>query len=75
MRNWFVNKVLMLVLMLIVVSVTKGCARMTVSSGAIDRAYCASFQPMWWSDKDTDESIEQAKAHNAVGVKLCGWRG
>jgi hypothetical protein len=29
---------------------------------------------MRWSDNDTDETIRQAKAHNAVGKRLCGWR-
>lgn len=37
-------------------------------------AFCDVEQPIRWSDADSDETIVQAKAHNATGVKLCGWR-
>jgi hypothetical protein len=30
-------------------------------------------QPIHWSQKDTPETVEQIKEHNAIGVKLCGW--
>jgi hypothetical protein len=44
------------------------------SSASID-AFCEQFKPIAWTVTDTDETIRQAKEHNAVGVKLCGWRG
>ena len=50
-----------------------GCVTTTGLNGATS-VYCASAKPMRWSDNDTDETIRQAKAHNAVGKRLCGWR-
>ncbi|MBB3771501.1 hypothetical protein FHS55_002100 [Angulomicrobium tetraedrale] len=38
------------------------------------KAVCDSFRPVLWSDADTDETIRQAKANNAVGRAICGWR-
>lgn len=40
-----------------------------------ERALCEAFRPVLWSVKDTEETIRQAKEHNAVGVKVCGWKG
>ena len=60
-------------LMLIVAMQTlSGCATTTGSNGATS-VFCASAKPIQWDDADTDETIRQAKAHNAVGKKLCGW--
>lgn len=50
-----------------------GCAT-TTGSGGTD-VFCQSSQPLRWSVADSDETIRQAKAHNAVGKRLCGWRG
>jgi hypothetical protein len=52
------------------------CTTTTASSGrtsAAPPAFCLIAQPIYWSDHDTPETIRQAKAHNAVGKKLCGW--
>lgn len=49
-----------------------GCATTTPSGGA--KVYCGAAAPIRWSASDTDETIRQAKAHNAVGRTLCGWR-
>jgi hypothetical protein len=38
-------------------------------------SFCAVAKPILWSARDTDETIVQAKEHNAVGIKLCGWGG
>lgn len=35
--------------------------------------FCAVAKPIYWSSKDTDDTIAQAKEHNAVGKALCGW--
>jgi hypothetical protein len=31
------------------------------------------FQPIYWSARDTQKSVEQIKEHNAVGKAVCGW--
>lgn len=36
--------------------------------------FCLLAKPFYWSAKDTDETIKQAKEHNAVGAKLCNWK-
>ena len=61
-------------LMLIAAMLTlAGCAT-TTGSGGTD-VFCRSAQPIRWSVTDSDDTIRDAKAHNAVGVRLCGWRG
>lgn len=46
----------------------------TTGSGGTEIA-CRSFQPFDWSKEDTLHTQKQARGHNAVGVRLCGWRG
>jgi hypothetical protein len=36
--------------------------------------FCQSMHPFYWSSKDTDVSIQQAKDINAIGVDACGWK-
>lgn len=52
---------------------TAGCA--TTTPSAATRGACGAFRPISWAQADTDPTIRQVKAHNAVGRKLCGWRG
>lgn len=47
-----------------------GCAT-TTGSVATDVS-CEAFEPILWSEKDTDETIRQIREHNAVWVALCG---
>lgn len=49
-----------------------GCASLMASSGPTD-TFCLIALPIYWSGKDTDDTIAQAKAHNAVGKTLCRW--
>lgn len=54
-----------------------GCAS-TKGSGATDPlpgadTFCRVAKPISWSSRDTDETIREVKAHNAVGKALCGW--
>lgn len=49
-----------------------GCA--TTGGGETRSALCDQFRPIRWSSQDTDQTIAEAKGHNAVGKKLCGWR-
>jgi hypothetical protein len=50
---------------------------MTVSSAPTKsttaKVACQSFQAIYWSAKDTKQTVAQIKEHNAVGVKVCGW--
>ena len=49
------------------------CAKMTgigVPVRFLDTS-CEAFRPIEWSEDDTDETIRQAKAHNAAWGKLC----
>jgi hypothetical protein len=35
---------------------------------------CTAFKPITYSrSKDTRETVRQIVAHNAVGVRVCGW--
>lgn len=37
---------------------------------------CESFGPLYWSKKDTPQTVAQIKEHNAVGEKIClDWGG
>lgn len=49
-----------------------GCVT-TTGSVATDptTAICASFRPITWSSRDTDETIKQVKAHNSVYLAIC----
>ncbi len=35
--------------------------------------FCDGAKPIYWSSKDTNQTIWAAKAHNAVGKQACGW--
>jgi hypothetical protein len=45
----------------------------TGSSVPTDRVACRSFEPIYWSGKDTPKTIAQVKEHNAAGKAVCGW--
>lgn len=60
-----------------------GCVSRTSSPAATDplsqpevkpsvSSYCAVAKPIFWSLKDTDETIRQVKGHNAAWKALCG---
>lgn len=49
-----------------------GCA--TTTGGGGTEVFCRAAVPLRWSAADTEETIRQAKAHNAVGRALCHWR-
>lgn len=55
--------------------ILNGCAT-TTGSAAIEPGadtFCRISRPISWSQSDTDQTIREVKAHNAVGVRLCGW--
>ena len=47
-----------------------GCVTTTGSAGN-DAVACAAFEPIRWSANDTDETIRQAKEHNAAWRAVC----
>lgn len=55
--------------------ILSACAT-TTGSDAIEpirgaETFCSVAQPIMWSVNDTDETLRQVKAHNAVWVRLC----
>jgi len=61
--------------LLTLATLATGCAATTAGVATESgRAICDQFRPIAWSARDTDETIRAAKAHNAVGVRICGWR-
>jgi len=74
MRRIFSNGLMRLGLLLIALSALTACVQ-TTGSSATEKALCRSFRPILWSGGDTDRTIHEVKAHNAVGVALCGWKG
>lgn len=52
--------------------ILSGCA--TTTDGGGTEVFCRAAVPLRWSASDTEETIRQAKAHNAVGRALCHWR-
>jgi hypothetical protein len=47
-----------------------GIERQSRSSAPVELA-CGAFRPITWSTSDTDLTIRQLKAHDAVYVALC----
>lgn len=36
---------------------------------------CAALSPIYWSKGDTRETQDQVTEFNAVGARVCGWKG
>lgn len=53
------------------------CGTTTASVAPIEippsTGFCLVAQPIYWSPSDTDRTIAQVKALNALGKSLCGW--
>ena len=50
--------------------VLAACGTMTGSGGT--SVPCGAFEPIRWSQADTDETIAQVKGHNAAWKAVCG---
>jgi outer membrane biogenesis lipoprotein LolB len=52
-----------------------GCMTTTGLNAPISQqaTFCATAKPIYWSDKDSDGTIWEAKEHNRIGKELCGW--
>lgn len=54
-----------------------GCASTRIGTEGIAAFYCGTetkpgaYVPVRWSQRDTDETIAQTKANNAVWVEVC----
>ena len=56
-------------------AILPACSTTTVSSAKTDsvRVSCQSFEPIYWSAKDSAKTVAQVKEHNAAGKAICGW--
>ncbi|OCC01853.1 hypothetical protein BA190_26945 [Labrys sp. WJW] len=69
-------------MLLLATPLLAGCSSLTASGGIDDAAVhrtailaaCGSFEPIRYSGRDTEETQRQARAHNAAGVAICGWK-
>lgn len=54
--------------------ILSACASTTpLSVPSEHAAFCDIAKPIGWNKQDTDRTIIAIKAHNAVGMKFCGW--
>lgn len=67
-----------LALLLSVMLPLTACESLTASGGTdlppeVDPALvaCKAFAPIYWSERDTDETIFAVKAHNAAWLAIC----
>lgn len=72
------NKYVILLLAILLHTLT-GCVTQTSLNASKQTALqgyrgviCNAFQPIRWDKLDTDETITQVKAHNAVWLDICG---
>ena len=53
-----------------------GCQTLGINSSAIKHAsFCALAEPILYSKADTELTKKQVRELNAIGKKLCGWKG
>jgi len=62
------------VLLLTLLPILTGCATTTASVGT-DAVACSAFEPIRWSERDTEETIRQVKEHSAVWKAICSGAG
>lgn len=61
-------RTLLVLMTMTAIAGTSGC------SAVMAPVYCQVSEPITWSTRDTVETKEQVKAHNAVYKSLCGSR-
>jgi hypothetical protein len=66
----FSRRALHVALLLTPLLILPGCVTTTGSAGN-DAVACSAFEPIHWSAKDTDDTIRQAKEHNAAWRAVC----
>jgi len=67
----FARRMMRAALLLMPLLILAGCATTTASVGT-DAVACSAFEPIRWSNQDTDDTIRQVKEHNAAWGALCG---
>lgn len=60
-----------LMLICVATSMLAGCTLSPTPMGGADVVFCKADKLITWSQKDTDETIGQVKAHNSVHRALC----
>ena len=57
----------------VAISGLAGCSTLmpSASKQASTTFYCEAYQPVLWSKADTDDTIRQTKANNAVYKTIC----
>jgi len=60
-------------LSVLILAATPSMCQTTTGSGGSELTFCGGARPIYWSSKDTTETIGQVKEHNAVGKVACGW--
>jgi hypothetical protein len=55
---------------LMLLPILAGCAT-TMASVGTDAVACSAFEPIRWSERDTEETIRQVKGHNAAWKAIC----
>lgn len=66
----FARRVMCAALLPMPLLILAGCATTTASVGT-DAIACSAFEPIRWSNKDTDDTIRQVKEHNAAWAEIC----
>ena len=72
------RKLTRLALLCVLGATLTACESLTASGGTdlppeVDPALvaCKAFAPIYWSERDTDETILAVKAHNAAWLAIC----
>lgn len=62
-----------LLLMLLLVTLIASCETMGLSEKTSNGGllFCDGYEPLYWHEKDTKKTIEQAKRNNAVYLSEC----
>lgn len=56
---------------LLAILILTGCATTTATGGRTDAVACSAFEPIRWSRRDTDPTIQAVKEHNAAWTAVC----
>jgi hypothetical protein len=70
MRSILSAKRAMRAALLPLLPILPGCAATTASVGT-DAVAGSAFEPIRWSNRDTEETIRQVKEHNAAWIPIC----
>lgn len=66
----FARRAMRVALLLTPLLILPACATTTASVGT-DAVACSAFEPIRWSKRDSNDTIRQAKEHNAAWAAIC----